>query len=291
MTLFDKTNKLQSKDIKRGKKSIEDNLKILIEIDDKNNITHSNEIENLFILQKKQKCIFNIQNIKLFQFGINIIIKLCIEHHFSIETLSSTIYFFKCIISQCDITETNLNAVIFSIFYLRAKYEELTVPIIDEIAYKSGLTKEQFIKLESKILNLLKYDLNFISGINFIRYLTKMNFYNQRDHKLSKFIYTITFYFNIKYSENEISISSYFLALKILNRNSDWIHLYSKCNKHETIKISNFITKYLFNEINLKEFKDLPIYKMFNNKENYFVSRFLYDFLCKFKLKYKEKLI
>ncbi|KAF7697575.1 G2/mitotic-specific cyclin-B [Cucumispora dikerogammari] len=267
---------------------LETNLNILLKIDDEFNITHSNtaSIQNLFIIQSYQTSIFTAPTIKsLFHSSVNYLFNLCQEHNFSIETLSSSVYFIKKVIGKCTIMSNIIYTVTLCIFYIRSKYEELTVPTIDDILFKSNISKSKYINLELRILDLLEYNMNFIGGINFLRFYTKKNFYNQRDHKLSKLIYCLSLYCNFKYSELEISTGSYFLALTILNRESDWIHYYSNMEVCDTVKVSEFLFNYLMYELCIEEYKNSTVFNMFNRKENCFVGKFLLDYLVRFKVR------
>ena len=110
------------------------------------------------------------------------------------ETLFLTVNIIDRFLSLKVVQFSKLQLVGVTAMFIAAKYEEVYAPSINQYVYMTdgGYTNEEIMKAERVILGTLNFDLQYPNPLNFLRRVSKADFYDLNTRTMSKYLMEIT---------------------------------------------------------------------------------------------------
>ncbi|KAF6159801.1 hypothetical protein GIB67_030059 [Kingdonia uniflora] len=169
------------------------------------------------------------------QFDINermrgILIDWLIEVHYKFELMDETLFLMVNVIDRFLARETvlrkKLQLVGVTAMYLASKYEEVSVPIIDDLLMISdrAYTRKEVLDMESLICNTLQFDMSVPTPYVFMRRFLKAAQSDKKLELLSFFMIELCMveYETLKFPPSLLAAAAVYTAQCIVNRFKHW---------------------------------------------------------------------
>ena len=171
----------------------------------------------------------NMENINERMRGI--LLDWLIDLHLKFKMFPQTLYAMAMIIdsylSKKGANKENLQLIGTAAFFIAAKYEETyQVPQIDDLVHFSAksFTKDQIIKMEADIIEVLDFNLIFETSFKFFQPLSKICKMEQKNFHLAQYVLEMSL-LDTKFLEFKPSLmasSAIYLINKIRKRTESW---------------------------------------------------------------------
>lgn len=196
----------------------------------------------------------------------SILVDWLVEMHSRFRLLPETLYlainlmdrFMSVEIVQVDKLQLLATASLF----IAAKYEEVFSPSVKNYSYftDGSYTEEEILQAEKYVLTILDFELNYPNPMNFLRRISKADYYDVQTRTLGKYLLEVTIidYNFIGVLPSLSSACAMYIARSIMGKTPTWngnlIH-YSGGYKVEDMKdCINLIIQYLISPIEHDEF-------------------------------------
>lgn len=159
-----------------------------------------------------------------------------VQVHFRFALLPETL--FLCVnlidrfLSHKIVSLGKLQLVGATAIFIAAKYEEISPPTVAEIFYMvdGGYTKDEILKAERFMLNILNYDLGWPGPMSFLRRISKADDYDLETRTVAKYFLELTIMDErfVATPPSFISAGAHCLALLML-RKGCWVGFFLNC--------------------------------------------------------------
>lgn len=140
------------------------------------------------------------------------------------ETLFLTCNYIDRFLSLKTVVQAKLQLVGIVALYVAAKYEEITCPSVQEIAYmvENEYTVEEILRVERYMINLFEFNMGWPGPMSFLRRSSKADDYDSDTRTLAKYLLEITIMDErfVGAPPSWLAAASHYLSRHILSRGS-----------------------------------------------------------------------
>ena len=213
---------------------------------------------------------------------IDWLVEVHLKFQFSQDTLYLTINIIDRLLELENIKKDDFQLVGVAALLISSKYEEIYPPNIVHLLYISNnsFNKDDLIKMEGKILNLLNFKLKFTSALNFLKRFSILAKLDNKNFFLANYFIELYLleYKMINYKPSLIACAAIYLVNKmrkkdipfcnVLSKNSHYCENDLKCCARDICfilkNIDNTSFKAVKNKFSLKKFMEVSKIKIIN---------------------------